>query len=322
METTKYPEPRIAQERGAVVPQYCCWHTSRQNLWRCYTTEESTMETEEFRDITYQKSADGIVTLTFNTPRRKNAVSPLSFLEVFWAVDHFENDDSAYAMIITGAKDPKSDDPTKEAFSSGGYFAPDALEGLSDKILQQIDMSDIAQKKATLKLYQCYKPVIGAINGLTIGGAFTLALAGCDQIYMSEHAWIQLPFAKLGIAAELASTFLLPRVLGFQKAKEIMFFSERIDAVKAVDLGLANAVVPHGELLAYAREKALQIIPPRGAGMAIREMKRIMHQPHIEAVSQALDLENEALNKLMTSEDFVEGMMARIERREATFKGR
>jgi enoyl-CoA hydratase/carnithine racemase len=280
------------------------------------------MKTDDFRDITYQKDTDGIVTLTFNTPRRKNAVSPLSFLEVFWAVDHYEKDDSAFAMIITGAKDPRSDDPAKEAYSSGGYFAPDALEGLSDEVMQQIDMTDIAQKKTTLKLYQCYKPVIGAINGLAIGGAFTLSLAGCDQIYMSEHAWIQLPFARLGIAAELASTFLLPRALGFQKAKEVMFFSERIDANMAVDLGLANSVVPHDELLAYAREKALQIIPPRGAGMAIREMKRIMHQPHIEAVSQALDLENEALNKLMASEDFVEGITARIERRAAEFKGK
>lgn len=280
------------------------------------------MNTEDFKDIDYHNDGDGIVTLTLNTPKRKNALSPLSFLEIFWAVDHFENDDNAHAMIITGAKDPNSDDVSKEAFSSGGYFAPDALEGLSDEIMQQMDLSDIAQKKATLKLYQCYKPIIGAINGLAIGGAVTLCLAACDQIYMSEHAWIQLPFAKLGISAELASTFLLPQLLGFQKAKEVMFFSERISATETVELGIASSVVPHHQLLSFARGKTLRLIPPKGAGLSIREMKRMMHQPHVEAVSHALDLENIALNKLMRSADFTEGMMARIERREAVYTGK
>jgi len=280
------------------------------------------MGTQDFRDISYAKDSAGIVTLTFDTPARKNALSALTFLEIYWAVDHFESDDSAYAMIITGAKDPKSNDPAREAYSSGGYFSPDAYDGVADEIIQQIDMSDIAQKKTTMKLFQCDKPVIAAINGLAIGGAFTLTLAGADLIFMSEHAWIQLPFAKLGISAELASTFFLPRLLGFQKAKEILFYPERIDALQSVELGLANKVVPHSELLDYAREKTLQLIPPQGPGMAIREMKRIMHQPQIEAISQALDLENEALAKLMRSEDFAEGFSARVERRSPVFKGK
>ena len=280
------------------------------------------MNTEDFRDVIYHRDSDGIVTLTLNTPKRKNALSPLTFLEIFWAVDHFESDDGAHAMIITGAKDPNSDDLSKEAFSSGGYFAPDALEGLSDDIMQQIDLSDIAQKKTTLKLYQCYKPILGAINGLAIGGAVTLCLASCDQIYMSEHAWIQLPFAKLGISAELASTYLLPHLLGLQKAKELMFFSQRISATKTVELGIANAVVPHTELMSYSRDKALRLIPPKGAGLSICEMKRMMNQPHVEAIGHALDLENIALNKLMRSADFSEGMMARIERREAVYTGK
>ncbi len=181
------------------------------------------MDPNEFRDIVYHKDSCGIVTLTFNTPGRKNALSPLSFLEIYWAVDHFDADDSAQVMIITGAKDPHSNDPKKEAFSSGGYFSPDAFEGVADEIMQQIDMSDIAQKKVTMKFFQCNKPVIAAVNGLAIGGAFTLALVAADLIYMSEYAWIQLPFAKLGISAELGSSFLLPRLLGFQKAKELLF---------------------------------------------------------------------------------------------------
>jgi enoyl-CoA hydratase/carnithine racemase len=280
------------------------------------------MDIQDFKDIIYTRDDAGIVTLTLNIPGRKNALSAITFLEICYALDHFQADESAHGMIITGATDPANEDPAKEAFSSGGYFNPDAFEGVAPEIIEQIDMSDIAQKSATLKFYACDKPIFAAINGLAIGGGFTLALAGADQIYLSEHAWVEMPFAKLGIAAELSSTFLLPRLLGFQKAKELLFFPGKLDAHTVVELGLANAVIAHDELLDFAREQMLQLIPPRGAALSIREMKRIMHQPHLDALAQALDLENEALNKLMRSEDFVEGLTARAQRREPVFKGR
>ena len=279
------------------------------------------MNPDEFRDISYEKEESGIVTLTFNTPKRKNALSLYTFYEIHAAVDIFEKDDTAYAMIMTGAKDPESDDPAKEAYSSGGYFSPDAYKGVPEDIMAQLDQSDIAQKRTTLKLFQCDKPIIAALNGLAIGGAFTLTLVAADQVYMSEHAWIQLPFAKLGISAELASSFLLPRLLGFQRAKELIFFSERIDAQQAVALQLANKVLPHNELMSYAREKAMQLIPPHGAALAIREMKKLLHEPNIQAVSDALDRENKALHTLFKSGDFAEGITARVERRPPVFKG-
>lgn len=276
----------------------------------------------EFKDISYSKDNDGIVTLTFNTPKRKNALSLYSFFEIYNAIDYFEKDDTAHAMILTGAKDPESNDSTKEAYSSGGYFNPDAYAGVPDEIMQQIDQTDIAQKRTTMKIFQCDKPIIAAVNGLSIGGAFTLTLAGADQVYMSEHAWVQLPFAKLGISAELASSFLLPRLLGMQKAKEIIFFSGRINAEEAVELNLANKVVPHDELLTYSRKKALELIPPNGAGLAIREMKKLVNEPLVDTISDALDRENKALQTLFASKDFAEGFTARIERRQPVFTGK
>ena len=279
------------------------------------------MNTDEFRDIRYSKDESGIATLSFNRPERKNALSMLTFFEIYNAVDVFERDDSAYALILTGAKGPDADDPSREAYSSGGYFNPDAYEGVSEEVMQQIDQSDIAQKRTTLKMFQCDKPIIAAVNGLAIGGAVTLTLAVADQIFMSEHAWLQLPFARLGLSAELASSFLLPRLLGLQKAKEIMFFAERIDAEKALALQLVNKVLPHAELMTYAREQALQLVPPQGAGLAIREMKKLLNEPYVQAISEALDRENKALHKLFNSADFAEGMAARIERRPPVFKG-
>jgi len=279
------------------------------------------MEITDFADIIYDKGDDGVVTVSFNTPKRKNALTGLTFLELRWALEHFQGDDDAHAMILTGAPDPDSDDPTREAFSSGGFFSPDVYKDLPEEIMAQIDLGDFAQKASVLKFFQCDKPILAAINGLAIGGGFTLPLAVADQIYLSEHAWISLPFANLGISAELGSTFLLPRLLGFQKAKEVIFYPERIDAHKAVELGIANAVLPHDELLAHTREQALRLIPPRGAGTAIREMKRAMHAPHVQAISDALDLENEALGKLFRSTDFAEGITARVEKRTPVFTG-
>ena len=280
------------------------------------------MNTNDFRDIEYHKDDSGIVSLQFNTPQRKNALSLYSFFEIYHAIDAFEQDDSAYAMIMTGAKDPNSDDPSKEAYSSGGYFSADAYDGLSADIIQQLDRDDIAQKRTTLKAFQCNKPIIAAINGLAIGGAVTLTLAVADQIYMSEHAWLQLPFAKLGVSAELASSFLLPRLLGLQKSKEILFFAERIDANKALNLQLTNKVVAHHDLLAYAHEQALRLVPPQAAALAITEMKKLIHDPLLEGVTEALDRENQVLRKLFNTADFKEGVSARIERRAPVFKGK
>ena len=225
-------------------------------------------------------------------------------------------------MIITGAKDPNSDDPTKEAFSSGGYFNLEALKEIPEELMKQIDFDDIAQKKLTLKMFNCDKPILAAVNGLVIGGAFTMALSGADLIYLSEHAWIRMPFNALGLVAELASSFLLPRLIGFQKAKEIVYFSKKITAKEALDLGLINDVLPHDSLLQHTREAALKLIPPKGAGLAIRKMKRLFHKHHIEAVTKALDSENEDLRVGFKTADFAEAIAARIEKREPVFQGK
>ena len=281
------------------------------------------MEAREFKNVIYDKDEDsGIVTVTINRPEIKNALTITVLLELSWAADAVQQDESAKALILTGAKPADSDDPANEAFSSGGYFDLSEYEALDEATKKQIDLTDMAQKKVCLKLWQLYKPVIAAINGLAIGGGITIPLACADLIYVSEHAWARFPFINLGIIPELASSFLLPRLLGFQRAKEIIFFGEDINADKLLELGLANKVLPHGELLPYATQKAAKLIPPQGAGMAVSLTKQAMHKHLIEAVTHALDNENEALNKTFSTTDFFEAIAARKEKRAPVFKGK
>jgi 2-(1,2-epoxy-1,2-dihydrophenyl)acetyl-CoA isomerase len=86
-------------------------------------------------------------------------------------------------------------------------------------------------------------------------------------------------------------------------------------------MGLVNEVLPHNDLIRHAKQMALKLIPPRGAGLATRLAKQAMHKPLIEAVTKALDIENEGLNKTIASADFWEALAARKEKREPLFKG-
>jgi hypothetical protein len=150
------------------------------------------METADFQDIRYALDDEGIVTVTISSTKRRNAISGLTSLELRYAAQHFANDDRAHAMILTGENDPERDSD-RQAFSSGGYFSPDAYTGLPDDLMAEIDHTDIAMKATVLEFFACDKPVLAAVNGLAIGGGFTLPLAVADQIYLSEHALASPP---------------------------------------------------------------------------------------------------------------------------------
>jgi enoyl-CoA hydratase/carnithine racemase len=281
------------------------------------------MTARNFESILYEKdTATGIVTVTINRPDIRNALTLRVLLELRWAADAVKEDETATALILTGAKPKGTTDPSKEAFSSGGYFNPAELTSMSEETKREIDLTDIAQKHICLRLWTLYKPVIVAMNGLAIGGGLTIPLACADLIFASEHAWGRLPFVSLGIVPELASSYLLPRLLGFQKAKEIIFFNEKLTAQQMFELGIVNKVLPHDEVLSYTRETALKLIPPKTPGASIRLTKELMHTPLVEAVTRALDMENVALNKQFASRDFSEAIAARIEKREPVFTGK
>lgn len=271
------------------------------------------MQIEDFEDIIYEKEDNGICTATISRPEARNAVTYITFLEIYTVLEDMEKDRNTKVLIITG-------DPKGKAFTSGGYFKPEMIEEM--KKYKENDLMDIAQKKVCMKFWDFNKPVIAAINGMAIGGGITMPLAGADLIYMAENAWLGFFFSKRAIIPEFSCTFLLPLLVGFQKAKEICYFGDKITAQKAYELGLVNKVLPPDELIPYSREQALKLIPPKGPSLSLKLMKKTMHAYFREILDRTLDLENRALRKAFTSKDFNESMKALKEKRDPVFVGR
>ncbi|MFX1315720.1 MAG: enoyl-CoA hydratase/isomerase family protein [Promethearchaeota archaeon] len=273
------------------------------------------MKIDEIQDIIYEKEENGICTITLNTPKRKNAMSYVTFLEIETVLTDMEGDKNAKVLIITG-------NHKSGAFSSGGYFNMKMYSSIPPEIMKEIDLMDIAQKRLCMKFWNFFKPVIAAINGLAVGAGFTMLLAGADLIYIAEDAWIGLSFVKRSVIAEFSANFLLPYYVGFQKAKEIVYFGERISASEAESLGLVNKVLPPNELIPYAREQALSLMPPKGPSLSIKLMKKTMHNYFKDIISKTLDLENTELRELIKTHDFRESLKSLIQKREPVFKGK
>ena len=272
------------------------------------------MNIEDLNDMIYTKEENGICTAVISAPRRRNAMTQVTFLEIETILEDMSKDNKAKVLILTG-------DDSANAFSSGGFFDASFFSGLSDEIKSQIDVYDVAQKRLCLKFWDFNKPVISAINGLAIGSGFSIPLAGADLIYMAEDAWIGYYFIKRALGLETVTSFLLPFYLGFQRAKEILYTGDNITAKKAYELGLINGVVSHKELMSHCRKVSERLIPPKGPSVAINFMKKIMHEYFRPILERQLDLENEVIQKAMKTSDFRASTRALMTKQEPKFRG-
>ncbi|MFX1325926.1 MAG: enoyl-CoA hydratase/isomerase family protein [Promethearchaeota archaeon] len=273
------------------------------------------MKIEDLSEIIYEKEENGICTITFNIPERRNALSVITLLEIWTVIDDMEKDKNTKVLIMTGCKEAN-------AFSSGGYFNMKYLTSVPPEIMEEVDLMDIAQKKLCMKMWNFNKPVIAAINGLAVGVGITMPLVGADLIYISEDAWLGFYFVKRAVIPEFSSSFVLPFLVGFQKAKEIMFFGDKINAYEAEKLRLVNKVLAPDDLMPYAREQALRLIPPKAPLLSILRMKKVMHDYFREILSKTLDLENEALRESFETSDFRAATKSLITKKDPIFKGK
>jgi len=247
----------------------------------------------------------GLVTLTFDRPERKNALNRQSWEELDAALREIEASPGDRALILTGA---------------GGNFSSGAdLSGQDPQMALPIVAEMRAVGSIVLRLHRLPIPTLAKIDGVAVGVALGMAL-GCDLVLASDRARLYEIFPKRGLALDGGNSWLLPRLIGLQKAKELAFFGDPVSAADAAAMGLVNRVVPAEELDALALEWGRRLAG--GPTMALALSKRMLNNAFAISMDQALEDEARSQHVCYTTKDMVEGIQAYVERRDPRFEGR
>ncbi len=261
-------------------------------------------------DLLYEV-ADHIATITLNRPERRNAIS-VEMLELLGhRLAEADRDPAIRVVILTGAG---------RGFCAG-MDLKDAAEGkgIGGALLGGGTVHWSTRDLPTVILHEVDVPVICALNGSAAGYGVDLAL-GCDLRLMSDQARLVPGFARRGIVPESGGTWYLPRLVGWARACEIGFLGEELSAAHALELGLVNAVVPADQLAAEAQRWAARIAA--NAPLAVKAIKRLYRHGLSEDFASHSHHVLMQLLQLTRSEDFREGIVAFLERREPRFQGR
>ena len=255
------------------------------------------------------ETVEGIGVLAFNRPEKGNAVFPDMLGEVCDALDALAADDGVRAIVLCGAG---------KNFSAGADFG--FLDGLTRTPPAEV-VSQIYSRfqGAARRLYRCPKPTVAAVQGAAVTVGCELALA-CDFRVVSDSAFFQESWIKLGLMPPLGGLFLLPRMVGLGRAAQMALRGEAVKAERAVEIGLASEKVGEEALRPRALELAgeLAALPP----LAYAAIKEALHR----GLETSMDAEwsaNVARQAvLLSTQDFVEGLSAVKERRKPAFNGR
>jgi enoyl-CoA hydratase len=250
------------------------------------------------------ETEDAVALLTIDRPKALNALNSKTLQELESALASVPG--QARVLIVTGGGD--------KAFVAGA----DIAEMASISAAQAREFAALGHRVMNM-LEQLSIPTIAAVNGFALGGGCELALA-CDLIYASEKAKLGLPEVSLGVIPGFGGTQRLTRVVGKQRAKELIFSGERLDAAKAKEIGLVLEVLPADQLLAHCKAVAAKI--QKNGPLAVAQAKRVIEFGSDQDLRAANELERQGFAVLFGSEDQKEGMKAFLEKRPASFTGR
>ncbi|RIL06901.1 MAG: hypothetical protein DCC71_04990 [Proteobacteria bacterium] len=247
-----------------------------------------------------ERLAEGVLELELHRPERKNAFDETMWREARDALADAQRDDAVRAVIVTGAGDAFSAGQDLGQMNAPPGDGPPGFPSFMDRLVA-FD-----------------KPLLAAVNGVGVGIGLTLLLH-CDVVWMAEEARLRAPFVPLGVVPEAASSYLLPLQLGHQRAAELLFTAEWIDAPRAVELGLATRVLPRARLLPELRALAAKIAAqPLGS---LRWTKRMLLAVREEGVRAARQREDAAFLVRVGSPENQEALRAFLEKRPADFRG-
>ncbi len=260
---------------------------------------------------------EGICWITINRPDAGNALTQFMRDRIAEWVHDASSDLFVRAVVITGTGDT--------AFCTGADLrggrkeprprpdgTPETVVGENARMIME------GWQAVVTSILDCEKPVIAGVNGTAAGGGMHLALA-CDLVVMAEEAKFVEVFIRRGIAPDAGGAWLLTRLVGIQKAKELFFFGDDVPAAEALRIGLANRLVPRAELQATLEEMAgrLAKAPTKAIWVAKWLTNRALD------VDRATSLYDEAIGQELVTytDDMKEGIASFVERRPAEFKG-
>jgi enoyl-CoA hydratase/carnithine racemase len=256
----------------------------------------------DFETILVERGG-GIVTVTMNRPAKKNAVNRTMLLELTAVLRDVRSAADDRVLVLTGA---------------GGDFCSgaDLTDGLGPSTPGLHTMRDTAD--LALALHRLPKPTIAKVDGVAAGMGANLAL-GCDLILASDAARFSQIFARRGLSVDCGGSWLLPRLIGLHKAKELAFFADVIDASEAERFGIVNRVVPAEQLDGFVADWAERLAA--GPPIALSLTKTMLNSGLATSMDQALEDEARAQAVNFASADIAEAMAAFVEKREPDFRG-
>lgn len=250
-----------------------------------------------------------IAILTLNRPDKMNAISAEMREYFLLALQEVQEDDNVRALIITGAG---------RGFCSGADVAAQAARAAGQ--VAETSRKTILALVGNLILgfEKINKPIIAAINGIAAGVGLTITLA-CDIRIASANARFSAIWIKRGLIADGGATLLLPLIVGMEKALELSFTGDIIDAQEAEKISLVSRVVPHEELMSRAKELAQKIAS--GPPISVELVKKLMWEKIRNQLREQLLFESYAQNVCRTTQDQKEAVKAFMEKREPQFIG-
>jgi enoyl-CoA hydratase/carnithine racemase len=253
-----------------------------------------------------------VALVTINRPEKLNALDTEMMLRLGELWEEFRHDDGLRAAVITGAGD--------RAFCSGRDLAAGAPGSPEYYRAARARGEEVPPAGSEFTPRGVWKPIIAAINGHCLAAGFALALA-CDIRYASESAMLGTSAAKRGLLAGGGQVERLVRYVPFGRALEMLFTADSIDARTAYEIGLVNRVLPLPELLPAAIALAERIC--ENAPLAVQATKEAAYRGYLEMqFPESMRLEAELYNRMLETDDVMEGARAFAERRQPRFEGR
>jgi enoyl-CoA hydratase/carnithine racemase len=240
-----------------------------------------------------------VLRVQFNRPSKKNAMTAAMYAALADELDRADKNDDVRVVLVHGAGD---------SFTAGN--------DLADFTTHPPESGDSPQARFLDALIRFGKPLVAAVHGFAVGGGTTMLLH-FDFVYAAENTRFQVPFINLALVPELASSYTLPRQIGYLQAAELILLGEPFTAARAKELGLVTAIVPDQNVWAKASEIAINLA--RKPAEALRACKKLIKAPDRESIGQAVSRELSEFAARVQSAEAKEAFTAFLEKRKPEF---